>query len=191
MLFNKLFKKIFYGLLLFFSTQPMFSADLLVNANGIAQINGKYYRCAIGKCGVTPFKVEGDLKTPVGKFPLRYLYYRPDKFPQGVCSGLPQKPLKPNLGWCDDVTSTAYNTLVRLPFSGHYEVLWRKDEVYDLIVVIGYNDQPVRKNKGSAIFIHIASPNYEPTYGCIVFSRQDLLAILKALNDQSFIFVLN
>jgi L,D-peptidoglycan transpeptidase YkuD (ErfK/YbiS/YcfS/YnhG family) len=76
-------------------------------------------------------------------------------------------PLDEKSGWCDDVNSPEYNQFVRLPCNSSHEQLWRKDHLYDVIIVIGYNDDPVIKHKGSAIFLHIAKPNYEATAGCI------------------------
>jgi len=163
--------------------------DLIVKSNNTAVFNRKVYHCAIGKNGMTENKVEGDLKTPMGKFPLRYVYYRPDKFPKGIHTGLLQKPLSQNLGWCDDPNSIYYNQLISLPFPESHEDLWRNDNIYDLIIVVGYNDDPIRKGRGSAIFIHIARPGYAPTAGCIAFSRNDLLEILKNFDKQSHVFV--
>jgi L,D-peptidoglycan transpeptidase YkuD (ErfK/YbiS/YcfS/YnhG family) len=187
---NRTFKKIFLGLMLFSFIPAVLAADLTVRSNGTAQLKGKTYRCALGKQGVTQRKIEGDLKTPLGKFPLRFVYYRPDKFPNGICTKLPKKCLAPNLGWCDDPTSTDYNQAISLPFDGSYEHLWRNnDDFYDLIIVVGYNDQPIYHGKGSAIFIHIAHPDYRPTYGCIAFSRKDLLEILKMLDKSSSVVI--
>lgn len=180
---------IFSCIALMFFIPTTFAADLLVASNGTAQLNHKTYRCALGKNGVSTSKQEGDLKTPMGQFPLRYLYYRPDKFPQGVKTQLPQKPLHPDFGWCDDSTSPYYNQFIHLPFSKSHEVLWRKDDIYDLIIVVGYNDDPVHKGKGSAIFIHLARDNYAPTHGCIAFSKKDLLEILEGLDEKSKVIV--
>lgn len=156
----------------------------------VATFRHKHYPCFIGRCGATKCKIEGDGKTPVGSFPLRYVFYRPDKFSRGVMTGLPQKPLTPRLGWCDDPTSVAYNKLVKLPFSARHEVLWRSDDLYDVIVVVGYNDQPVRKGKGSAVFIHVAGKNTVSTAGCIAFSKAHLLEILRGLDRESRVVVI-
>src|SRR5471030_1758220 len=128
-------KKICLGVLLFLITPSLVAADLYVRSCGLAYLNGHAYRCALGTNGVTRFKKEGDLKTPAGKFPLRYLYYRPDKFPQGIRTKLVQKPLSSNCGWCDDMTSIYYNRAINLPFSVHYEPLWLNSDIYDLILI--------------------------------------------------------
>lgn len=178
-----------WSILLIFFISTAFGEDLFITSNGIAKFHHKVYRCALGKNGVSTSKQEGDLKTPEGKFPLRCLYYRPDKFLQGVKTQLPQEPLHTDFGWCDDPTSPYYNQLIHLPFSKSHEILWRKDDIYDLIVVVGYNDHPVHKKRGSAIFIHVARDNYAPTYGCIAFSKKDLLEILEGLDGESKIII--
>lgn len=177
------------GLMLFSLVPTVSAMDLIVKPSGIAQFNKKIYDCALGKNGVTQHKVEGDLKTPMGEFPLRFVYYRPDKFPKGIQTKLPQKPLNPSLGWCDDPASPYYNQVIRLPFAGRHERLWRNDPLYDLVIVVGYNDQPVHPGKGSAIFIHITHSDYCPTCGCITFSRKDLLEFLKKLDKTSQIVI--
>ena len=180
---------IFLGIF-FVLTPNLLAADLKVKSNGVAELNGKFYPCALGKNGVTIVKSEGDLKTPLGKFPLRCIYYRPDKFPNGIKTKLMQKAINPDLGWCDDPTSIYYNQAIKLPFPGHYECLWRNDNLYDLILVVGYNDAPVEPGKGSAIFAHVARDNYAQTYGCIAFSKKDLLEILSLLDKKSSIVIL-
>jgi L,D-peptidoglycan transpeptidase YkuD (ErfK/YbiS/YcfS/YnhG family) len=182
-------KKILFLMMVIAPISIASAANLLVNADGTCQLNEKIYRCALGKNGVASFKREGDLKTPAGKFPLRWVYYRPDKFPQGIETQLPQKPLAFDMGWCDDLTSSFYNQPVQLPFPKRHETLWRNDDIYDLIVVIGYNDDPIESDRGSAVFIHVARNNYSPTYGCVAFSKKDLLEILKELDKQSFVII--
>ena len=92
-------------------------------------------------------------------------------------------------GWCDDPNSTSYNTLVRLPFSYRHEILWRDDSIYDVIVQLGYNDNPVIPGKGSAIFLHVAKPGYSPTEGCVALSIEDLLYILKTAEPETQLVV--
>lgn len=160
------------------------------NAFCEADINGVKFQCSFGRTGVAINKKEGDGATPVGNFPLRKIFYRPDRINRSdIKTNLPVQALTPNKGWCDDVNCIEYNTEITLPFSGSHEELWREDNIYDLIVVVGYNDQPVVKGKGSAIFLHIARENYTPTAGCIAFSKQDLLNILTKLNADSMISI--
>ncbi len=147
---------------------------------GIFQWNGKSWPCALGRSGVVPSdqKHEGDGATPAGLLPLRYFFYRPDRLlpPR---SALPGRALRPDYGWCDTPQDPCYNRLVTLPCPMHAEELWRKDHVYDIIVVLGYNDHPVHPFLGSAIFLHSARDGYPPTAGCIALSRQHLISFLE------------
>ncbi len=134
-------------------------------------------RCALGRSGVARNKREGDGATPAGAFPLRRVLYRPDREPPPQ-TALPIAALERGDGWCDAPDDAAYNRLVRLPHAASAEALWRADAVYDLIVVVGYNDAPVVAGRGSAIFLHLARPDFRPTEGCVALARADLLAVL-------------
>ncbi|MFT9063116.1 MAG: L,D-transpeptidase family protein [Acetobacter persici] len=136
----------------------------------------------IGKNGLTQQKQEGDHATPIGIFPLRKVYYRADRLlkPKTI---LPVEPLSPRDGWCDDPASSDYNHFVRLPHPARHEQLWREDHVYDLIVVIGYNDNPAVPGRGSAIFMHLQRPDRSPTEGCLALTESDLRAVLAAGAD--------
>jgi len=134
-------------------------------------------RCALGRGGVNAAKREGDGATPAGAMPLRYLFYRPDREAQPV-TRLPTRALAPEDGWCDDPASPEYNRHIRRPFAARHEVLWRDDGLYDLMVVLGWNDAPPVPRRGSAIFLHVAGENYSPTEGCVALARLDLLRLL-------------
>lgn len=148
----------------------------------------KVYSCAFGRGGTVLDKKEGDGGTPVGTFPLRQVFYRPDRVAPPV-TALAIQPLTPAMGWCDETANPLYNQLVWLPYAGRHEVLWRADHVYDLILVIGYNDEPVIPGKGSAIFIHLARKNYPPTEGCLAFNQADLREILAYLTLNSTVTI--
>ena len=150
-----------------------------IGGDGLLLLEGRRYCAALGGGGITAQKTEGDGATPAGKLPLRRLLYRADRLPRPRAA-VPCLPLAPQDGWCDDPDDAAYNQPVRLPYAARHEHLWRDDEVYDLIGVLGWNDGPVIKRRGSAIFLHIARPDYAPTEGCIALSRPDLLAVLAA-----------
>ena len=160
-------------------------AHLLVK-NGIVKLEGRAFPCAIGRAGLTADKREGDLMTPLGTFPLRTVYYRADRLemPQ---TRLPVVALSPDDGWCDDPADACYNQHVRLPYAGRHEQLWRADHLYDLILVIGYNDAPVVPGRGSAIFMHIRRPDGVGTEGCVALERADLLEVLAQLGPDSTI----
>ena len=136
-------------------------------------------RCALGRGGIVGEKREGDGATPAGNFPLRVVFYRADRLPAPE-AGLPVKSIWETDGWCDDPESADYNRLVDLPHPARHEFLWRDDGLYDLVVVIGYNDDPPIPGRGSAIFLHLAKPDLAPTEGCVALAREDLLALLKA-----------
>ena len=152
--------------------------DLIVTGNGEARWGQHVFRCALGWAGIAAEKREGDGATPAGRFALRHLLYRPDRL-EPPETGLAFLPLSPAQGWCDDPADALYNRPVRLPYPGHHEALWRPDEVYDLILVPGYNDDPVRPGLGSAVFLHVARPDYAPTQGCVALAKNDLLTLLS------------
>jgi L,D-peptidoglycan transpeptidase YkuD (ErfK/YbiS/YcfS/YnhG family) len=133
-------------------------------------------RCAVGRAGVRRDKVEGDGATPAGVFPLRALLFRPDRL-QRVQTGLPVHAIAPDDGWCDDPAHPAYNRAVKLPFPASHEELWRRDHLYDLVIVVGHNDAPPISGKGSAVFLHVAAPDYAATAGCVALALPDLLAV--------------
>ncbi|NWG44966.1 MAG: L,D-transpeptidase family protein [Alphaproteobacteria bacterium] len=159
-------------------------SDLEVDGSGFAAFGGQLFRCAIGKGGLRADKREGDGATPAGVFALRELLYRPDREKPPV-TGLPARALAPGDGWCDAPEDAAYNRPVRLPYTARAEDMWRADGLYDLVVVVGYNDDPVVPGRGSAIFVHIARPGYAPTEGCVAFTRADLALILRAATPQT------
>jgi L,D-peptidoglycan transpeptidase YkuD (ErfK/YbiS/YcfS/YnhG family) len=141
-------------------------------------------RAAIGRHGIRTHKREGDGATPVGRFGIRGLLYRPDRLAAPV-SAWTAHPLHPDDGWCDAPDHPLYNQPVRLPFAASHERMWRDDTVYDIVLPLGYNDDPIIPGAGSAIFLHLAKPDYEPTAGCIALSFADLTDFLAcaALND--------
>lgn len=129
-------------------------------------------------------KREGDGASPIGSWPVRRVWYRADRGPPPE-TGLPVIALQPDDGWCDAPGHAAYNRRVPLPFPASYERLWREDGVYDLIVELGYNDDPPAAGRGSAIFMHVAREDYVPTEGCVALAEADLRAVLKQLTGDS------
>ncbi|MDA5192443.1 L,D-transpeptidase family protein [Govanella unica] len=154
---------------------------------GVLFTGDQSYPCAIGKAGVTAAKREGDHMSPVGVYVLRRLHYRPDVFPTAPATGLPVKAIDPQDGWCDAADHPDYNRPVRPPFAMSHEKMWRDDGLYDLVVEIGYNDAPPVSGLGSAIFLHIARPDFAGTEGCVALAREDLLAVLAGLGPDSCI----
>jgi L,D-peptidoglycan transpeptidase YkuD (ErfK/YbiS/YcfS/YnhG family) len=146
---------------------------------GNLTFRGETFRAALGRGGVRIDKHEGDGGTPAGVLPLRRVLYRPDRVAAPL-SAVPVLPLAPADGWCDDPAYAAYNKPVRLPIDASAEKLWRDDALYDIIGVLGWNDQPVRPGLGSAIFLHVAAADFAPTEGCIALARNDLQHVLAA-----------
>jgi len=151
--------------------------EITVGADGWLVWPGGRLRCALGRSGVRADKREGDGATPVGTFPLRRLLYRPDRWAPPR-TGLPIAAIDPGDGWCDDPTDPAYNRPVRLPCAASHEMMWRDDGLYDVVVVLGHNDAPPVPGLGSAIFLHVARPAWEPTEGCVALALADLLRLV-------------
>ena len=139
---------------------------------------GGSFRCVLGRGAIRSDKREGDGATPVGRFALRRVLWRDDRLARPE-TGLPASPIAPDDGWCDDPADPAYNRPVKRPCAASHEELWREDHVYDVIVVMGHNDDPVVPGLGSAVFMHVARPDRAPTAGCVALPLPDLLRLLK------------
>lgn len=137
------------------------------------------FRCVAGKGGLLPAaeKREGDGASPIGVWPLRRVLYRPDRVaaPETL---LPTQPIQPNDGWCDAPQDAHYNRPVTLPYPASAERMWRDDAVYDIVVILGHNDDPVVPGHGSAIFWHLAREDWRPTEGCVAVAQTDMLRAL-------------
>lgn len=140
---------------------------------------GTAVRCALGRGGLKPAadKREGDGATPIGSWPLRRVLYRPDRGEQPR-TALPVTAIAPDDGWCDAADDPAYNQPVRLPYPASAERMWRDDGLYDIVVILGHNDDPVVPGAGSAIFLHLAKPDFSTTEGCVAITRADMEALL-------------
>ena len=149
---------------------------------------GLKLRCAIGRSGVITRKREGDGGTPRATLtPLR-IYVRRDEW-RSRGFDLPSYAIQGDMGWCDDVTSSRYNRLIRRPFALSHEKLWREDHLYDIVIETDWNAQPAIRGLGSAIFIHLARPGLKPTEGCIALSRKDMGLFLRCLNRRTKIII--
>lgn len=146
------------------------------------------FPCTLGRSGVAVSKAEGDGRTPSGVFPLRRVLYRSDRGAKPN-TALPAEAIARDDGWCDDPKDAAYNRKVRLPHAGSAEQLWRDDGAYDVIVVIGHNDDPPVAGNGSAIFLHLAHEDGRPTAGCVAVSRETLAHLLRAAGPGSVIAI--
>jgi L,D-peptidoglycan transpeptidase YkuD (ErfK/YbiS/YcfS/YnhG family) len=157
----------------------IFTAFAAADGEGRIVWPGREARAALGRGGVLPAadKREGDGASPAGAWPIRRVLFRPDRGPPPA-TALPLQPIAPDDGWCDAPADPAYNRPVTLPYPASAERMWRDDGVYDLVVLLGHNDDPAVPGLGSAIFLHLARPDFSPTEGCVALGRDDLKALL-------------
>ena len=146
------------------------------------------FKCSIGKNGKTIKKIEGDNKTPKGLFALGPLYYRKDRLLK-LSTKLKKIEIMKNFGWCDDVKSKFYNKPIKTNINVRHEKLYRNDKKYDLLIPIEYNSKKTKKNKGSAIFLHLTS-NYKKTQGCVAIKEKDMLILLNLINKKTKIKII-
>ena len=156
---------------------------IIVNKSGVLKYKNLKFKYALGEAGIGKKKKEGDNITPKGSYRLLKLFYRSDRIPN-FKTVLKKKKINKKMGWCDDVNNKNYNKLINLPSSFSHEKLFRKDNIYDLIIPINYNTKKIVKGKGSAIFLHVAKKNYEPTRGCIALKKKDLILLLKSIDNK-------
>jgi len=145
-------------------------------------------KCAIGKRGIGKKQKEGDQITPRGTFKIKNILYRKDKI-NYIRSVIKKTPIKKNMGWCDDPKSKDYNKLIKYPFNYKSEKLYRPKNIYDIILVLDFNMRPIKKNKGSAIFIHISNNKYSPTQGCIAIKKKELLKMIEFIDKKTKIII--
>ena len=154
------------------------------------QAGGRVVAAQIGRGGVirAADKREGDGATPCGRWPARAVYYRPDRVqcPETI---LPCHRLTVDCGWCDDVTSPDYNRYVKRPCDFNHEQMWRRDEAYDFVVELGYNDDPVVTCHGSAIFLHCTAPGKTSTAGCVAVNQADLAVLIESASPDQHLLI--
>jgi L,D-peptidoglycan transpeptidase YkuD (ErfK/YbiS/YcfS/YnhG family) len=162
---------------------PNFSKDIIVSPaktgghKGVLRFLTHRTRCALGAGGVTHAKKEGDKKTPLGRFALRRIWYRPDRVSIDHAA-LPICEIGQKSGWCDASTHPLYNQAIERPFTASHEKLWRHDRLYNVFIELGVNDAPPAPHQGSAIFLHLEKNNFQPTLGCVAVSFESMKFIL-------------
>jgi L,D-peptidoglycan transpeptidase YkuD (ErfK/YbiS/YcfS/YnhG family) len=154
---------------------------IIINKSKLLKFNNIKFRCALGKSGIGDKEIEGDNVTPRGIYKIVKIYYRKDRIKK-ITSKFKLIEITKIMGWCNDIKSKKYNQLIKLPTKYNYEKLYRKDNVYDLILVLNYNMKPTIKNKGSAIFIHVTRKNYQSTQGCIALKKKNLIKLISKIN---------
>lgn len=152
--------------------------------------NNHKVKCVVGKKGIGFKKKEGDLITPRGSFKVKLVLYRKDRIKK-IRTKLKKMVIKKNMAWCDDPKSKKYNQLIRLPSDYNHEKLYKKQNVYDIILVLDFNMNPIKRNMGSAIFIHIAKKNYKKTEGCIAINKRSLIKLIKLLDKNTKVMIEN
>jgi L,D-peptidoglycan transpeptidase YkuD (ErfK/YbiS/YcfS/YnhG family) len=154
---------------------------IIINKSKLLKFNNIKFRCALGKSGIGDKEIEGDNVTPRGIYKIVKIYYRKDRIKK-ITSKFKLIEITKIMGWCNDIESKKYNQLIKLPTKYSHEKLYRKDNVYDLILVLNYNMKPTIKNKGSAIFIHVTRENYQSTQGCIALKKNNLIKLISKIN---------
>ena len=157
---------------------------IIVKKNGYLKYKNFKFRCSIGKAGIKTKIKEGDNITPKGTYKILSIYYRKDRVKK-FKSSIKKIIIKKKMGWCDDIKSKSYNKQIRLPSKLSHEILYRKDNIYDILCVINYNTNPILKNKGSAIFLHIAKKNYQKTKGCVALKKNHLIKLLSSIKKNT------
>jgi L,D-peptidoglycan transpeptidase YkuD (ErfK/YbiS/YcfS/YnhG family) len=161
---------------------------IIISKSGHLKYNNLKFRCSLGKAGIKKKIVEKDNITPKGTFNIVKIYYREDRIKK-ISSKFKLIKITKKMGWCDDPKSKKYNQLIKIPNQYSYEKLYRKDNVYDLVVVINYNMRPIITNKGSAIFIHVAKKNYKKTKGCIALKKNHLIHLIKNIKKKTKVII--
>ena len=161
---------------------------IIINKSGYLKYKNLKFRCALGKAGIGKKKIEGDNITPKGTFDIVKIYYRIDRVKK-IYSKFKLIKITKKLGWCDDPKNEKYNKLIHSSTKYGHEKLYRKDNIYDLILVLNYNMSPIIKNKGSAIFIHVANKNYKKTAGCVALKKSHLIKLISKIEKRTKVII--
>ena len=156
----------------------------IIIKNKILSYGNYKVKCAVGKRGIGIKLKEGDLITPKGIYKITKIFIRKDRI-KNLRTKIKTFPIKKNMGWCNDPNSKSYNKLVKYPFNSTFEKLCRKDNIYDVVVVLNYNMKPIVRNKGSAVFLHISKKNYSPTEGCIAINKPHIKKLLTLISKST------
>jgi L,D-peptidoglycan transpeptidase YkuD (ErfK/YbiS/YcfS/YnhG family) len=164
-------------------------ASAICRTKGRLNIGGIDYPCVLGRSGIVNSKREGDGGTPRGSLPLRALLQRLDRGPR-IASSLPFRAIRAKDAWCDDTGDRRYNTLIQRPLNqSSDERLTRPDRLYDIIVPLGWNDGPIVKGRGSAIFWHLSRENSSPTPGCVAVAPEIFRKVLPRLSRRAIMVI--
>ena len=161
---------------------------IIINKSGYLKYKNLKFRCSLGKAGIGKKKIEGDNITPKGTFKIVNIYFRKDHI-KNITSQLKLIKIKRTMGWCDDPTSKKYNQLIKLPTKYHHEKLYRSDKLYDIVIILNYNMNPIVKGKGSAIFLHLSKNLKNKTSGCVGLRKKDMLELIKIIKKSTKVII--
>lgn len=147
-------------------------------SRALVSFDGRTDEAAIGRSGITSRKREGDGATPIGTMRLLNGYVRSDRISPPL-TALRLRPIQPTMLWCDEPRHAAYNRPVSAPFTPSHERLMRDDGLYDVCLVMDWNIRSRQRNRGSAIFFHLAKPGYKPTEGCVAVSLSAMRRLVR------------
>ena len=148
----------------------------------------KKFVCFVGKNGIGSKKREGDLITPRGKFKFKKVFYKKKELNK-IKTRIPKTEIKKNFAWCTDSNSKRYNSLISKPIGCEHEDMFRKDSLYDILIVLDFNYTSPIKYKGSAIFIHCSENKTKFTEGCIAMAKKDLLELIPHITVSSSLII--
>lgn len=151
-------------------------------------VGGRVLPGALGRGGISTFKREGDGATPLAAMRLLGGYFRRGGMP--AASPLPLVPIRADTGWCDAPADPNYNRPVKLPFRASHEEMKRPDRLYDAVVVLDWNVTRRVRNRGSAIFLHVARPGFSPTEGCVAIAPAAMRWLLPRLSRRTVLRVI-
>ena len=158
-------------------------------SKGLLQAGPLVFPCALGRGGISAAKREGDGATPLAAMRILCGYFRPDHFAAARRTRLAMAPIDADLGWCEVPDDRNYNRPVRLPYPVSHEYMQRPDRLYDACLVLDWNIRPRRRGRGSAIFFHLARPDFTPTQGCVAVSARTMARLLPLLSDRTVVKV--
>jgi L,D-peptidoglycan transpeptidase YkuD (ErfK/YbiS/YcfS/YnhG family) len=158
-------------------------------SQGLLQVGGLVFSCALGRGGISAGKREGDGATPLGSMRILSGYFRNDHFSGGRKTRLAMAPISRDLGWCEVPDDRNYNRPVRIPYGASHERMRRADRLYDACLVLDWNISPRRRGRGSAIFFHLARPGFTPTQGCVAVTARTMARLLPLLSDRTVVRV--
>ena len=151
-------------------------------------LDKKKVNCKIGANGIGIKAREGDFVTPKGIFSLEKVFFRADRMKRPKTS-LKIKKIQKFYFWCSDPKTVNYNKLLVKKMNYRCENLYRSDSLYDIVLQTSFNSNPVRKHKGSAIFIHCAEKGRNFTEGCIALEKKDLISLLSKINKSTRLII--